>query len=117
MKEELKMDHVYDYMFHLLNEYSKLLNFKPAIPQNAFELCLETMYCPAIELEKKYMMDTMVKGPADTNPCTMPPPFESSSFYSAFQTKADSLFKTRMVMFVFMIICFSFLVKRLSIHE
>jgi hypothetical protein len=112
MKEELKMEYVYDYMFHLLNEYSKLLNFKPTIPQNAFELCLETMYCPANELEKKYMMDTMVKGPADTNPCTLPPPFEPSSFYSVFQTKADSLFKTRMVMFVFMAICFSFLVRR-----
>ena len=111
------MDHVYDYMFHLLNEYSKLLNFKPTIPEKAFELCLEGMYCPANELEKKYMMDSMVRGPADTSPCTMPLPFGSSSFYSVFEVKADSLFMTRMAMFVFMIICFSFLVKRLSIHE
>ncbi|KAK3017594.1 hypothetical protein RJ639_004828, partial [Escallonia herrerae] len=26
IQEELKMDYVYDYMFHLLNEYAKLLN-------------------------------------------------------------------------------------------
>uniref|UniRef100_F6I5Z6 Glycosyl transferase CAP10 domain-containing protein n=1 Tax=Vitis vinifera TaxID=29760 RepID=F6I5Z6_VITVI len=45
--EELKMDFVYDYMFHLLNEYSKLLKFKPAVLPGAVELCLETMDCSA----------------------------------------------------------------------
>ena len=32
------MDNVYDYMFHLLNEYSKLLKFKPTMPEKAVEL-------------------------------------------------------------------------------
>ena len=75
------MDYVYDYMFHLLNEYSKLLNFKPTIPQNANELCLESMVCQAKGLERKYMIDSMVKGIAvdHTNPCKMPPPYGPSS--------------------------------------
>ncbi|RXH70502.1 hypothetical protein DVH24_013248, partial [Malus domestica] len=38
-KEELKMDYVYDYMFHLLNEYDKLLRFEPRIPKGAAHLC------------------------------------------------------------------------------
>lgn len=85
------MDYVYDYMFHLLNEYAKLLKFKPTIPQKANELCVESMFCPAKGLERKYMMDSMVKGPADTNPCTLPPPFGPSSLYSVLQKRADSL--------------------------
>ncbi|KAH7528693.1 hypothetical protein FEM48_Zijuj05G0099200 [Ziziphus jujuba var. spinosa] len=91
IKEELNMDNVYDYMFHLLNEYAKLLRFKPTIPQKAFELCLESMFCPANELEKKYMMDSMVKDPAGTDPCTMPPPFAPSSLFSVLEKKVDSL--------------------------
>ncbi|KAF3438608.1 hypothetical protein FNV43_RR21371 [Rhamnella rubrinervis] len=91
IKEELKMEYVYDYMFHLLNEYAKLLKYKPSVPQNATELCLDSMVCQARGLERKYMMDSMVKGPADTKPCTMPPPFVPSSLYSKLQDKADSL--------------------------
>ncbi|KAH7528699.1 hypothetical protein FEM48_Zijuj05G0099800 [Ziziphus jujuba var. spinosa] len=91
IKEELKMDNVYDYMFHLLNEYAKLLKFKPTIPQNATELCLESMFCPAKDLEKKYMRDSMVKYPSNANPCTMPPPFNPSSLFSILEKKADSL--------------------------
>ncbi|KAH7528691.1 hypothetical protein FEM48_Zijuj05G0098900 [Ziziphus jujuba var. spinosa] len=91
IREELKMQNVYDYMFHLLNEYAKLLKFKPTIPPNAHKLCLESMVCSAKGLEREYMMDSMMKGPADTNPCTMPPPFHPSSLYSFFQEKTDSL--------------------------
>ena len=88
------MDYVYDYMFHLLNEYSKLLNFKPTIPQNANELCLESMVCQAKGLERKYMIDSMVKGIAvdHTNPCKMAPPYGPSSIHSFIQNKSD-LFK------------------------
>lgn len=87
------MGYVYDYMFHLLTEYAKLLKFKPAIPQNAKELCLESMVCQSKGLERKYMMDSMVKGIGldHTNPCTMPTPYGPSSIYSFFQSKSDSL--------------------------
>lgn len=84
------MDYVYDYMFYLLNEYAKLLKFKPTIPQNATELCLDSMLCNARGLERQYMMDSMVKGPANTNPCTLPPPFGPSSLYSTLRNKTDA---------------------------
>ncbi|KAB1222531.1 O-glucosyltransferase rumi [Morella rubra] len=76
IQEELKMDYVYDYMFHMLNGYAKLLKFEPKIPEGAVELCSETMACSATGLEKKFMMESLVKGPSVTSPCTMPPPFE-----------------------------------------
>ncbi len=70
------MDYVYDYMFHLLNEYAKLLKFEPKIPEGAMELCSETWACSANGTEKKFMMESLVKGPSLTSPCTMPPPYE-----------------------------------------
>ncbi|KAI3680344.1 hypothetical protein L2E82_50447 [Cichorium intybus] len=45
IQEDLRMEHVYDYMFHLLTGYSKLLKYKPTVPENATELCSETMAC------------------------------------------------------------------------
>lgn len=76
VQEDLHMDNVYDYMFHLLNEYSKLLRYKPTIPENAIELCLETMACPAEGLAKKYMRESLVTAPMDRIPCTMLPPYD-----------------------------------------
>lgn len=91
IQEDLKMDYVYDYMFHLLNEYAKLLTFKPSIPEKAIELCSETMACRARGLEKKFMMESLVKGPSDTSPCTMLPPYDPSSLHTIFRRKEDSI--------------------------
>ncbi|KAI9173628.1 hypothetical protein LWI28_004031 [Acer negundo] len=88
IQEELKMDYVYDYMFHLLNEYAKLLKFKPMVPENslAVEVSSETMASMAADgSEKKFMMESLVKSPSSTSPCTMPPPYEPKilgDFYS-----------------------------------
>ncbi|KAA8520812.1 hypothetical protein F0562_011485 [Nyssa sinensis] len=76
IQQELKMDYVYDYMFHLLNEYAKLLKFKPEVPDKAVEFCSETMACPADGIEKRFMMESLVKGPSITSPCTIPPPYD-----------------------------------------
>ncbi|GKV31118.1 hypothetical protein SLEP1_g39854 [Rubroshorea leprosula] len=83
---ELKMDSVYGYMFHLLNEYAKLLRFKPEVPKNAVELCSESMACPAKGLEKKFMMESLVKSPSDTSPCRMPPPYDPASLHTMLRT-------------------------------
>ncbi|KAJ8437239.1 hypothetical protein Cgig2_012508 [Carnegiea gigantea] len=91
IQEELKMDFVYDYMLHLLNEYAKLLRFKPTIPQNAVELCSETMACPAAGLEKKFMMESMVISPSDRAPCTMPPPYDPVSLQRLKRRKANTI--------------------------
>ncbi|XP_024027292.1 O-glucosyltransferase rumi homolog isoform X1 [Morus notabilis] len=96
IQEELKMEYVYDFMFHLLNEYAKLLKFKPSIPEKAVEFCSESMACTTEGLGKKFMMDSMVKGPADSRPCTMPPPYGPSSLYSLIQRKASSIEEVEM---------------------
>ncbi|XP_043723089.1 O-glucosyltransferase rumi homolog [Telopea speciosissima] len=91
IEEELKMDYVYDYMFNLLNEYSKLLKYKPTIPKGAIEFCSETMACPANGLVKKFMMDSMVKFPALTSPCTIPPPFDPHALQAFLKEKEETL--------------------------
>ncbi|KAL5718504.1 hypothetical protein ACHQM5_011400 [Ranunculus cassubicifolius] len=72
INKNMTMEYVYDYMFHVLNEYSKLLRFKPVIPEKAVEFCSETMACPADGLVRNFMMDTIVKSPSDTAPCILP---------------------------------------------
>lgn len=79
IQEELKMDNVYDYMFHLLNEYAKLLKFEPRVPEGAVELCPEAMACTRSGLEKKFMTESMVWEPSTKAPCSLPPPFEPTS--------------------------------------
>ncbi|XP_050225872.2 uncharacterized protein LOC126675298 isoform X1 [Mercurialis annua] len=91
IQEELKMDYVYDYMFHLLSEYAKLLTFKPVIPRKAIELCSESMACKANGLEKEFMMQSMVKGPAETGPCTVLPPYNPSSLHSILRRNENSI--------------------------
>ncbi|XP_076911640.1 uncharacterized protein LOC143569668 [Bidens hawaiensis] len=91
IQEDLKMDKVYDYMFHLLTEYSKLLTYKPTIPKKAVELCSESMACSSQGFEKEFMMESMVKGPAVINPCTMPPPYEPVALKSLLRRKANSV--------------------------
>lgn len=85
------MDYVYDYMYHLLREYAKLLRYKPIKPPNAIELCSESIACPARGLAKKFMMDSMVKTAADSNPCSLPPPFDPSALQSLLRRKANSI--------------------------
>ncbi|PHU23017.1 hypothetical protein BC332_08124 [Capsicum chinense] len=91
IQEQLKMDYVYDYMFHLLNEYSKLLKYKPTIPENAIELCSEAMACPAEGITKKFMLESMVEVPSDAIPCSMPPPFSPAEVHSILDTKENSI--------------------------
>ncbi|KAI3471132.1 hypothetical protein Pfo_027795 [Paulownia fortunei] len=89
--DELKMDYVYDYMFHLLSEYAKLLKYKPTVPQRAVELCSEAMACPAQGFEKKFMTDSLVNGPSVSNPCTMPPPYDPASLHSVIESKDNGI--------------------------
>ncbi|XP_057805627.1 uncharacterized protein LOC131020672 [Salvia miltiorrhiza] len=74
--EDLKMEYVYDYIFHLLNEYAKLFKYKPRIPPNAVEVCSESLACSADGNWRKFMEESMEKSASDAAPCTMPPPYE-----------------------------------------
>ena len=86
------MENVYDYMFHLLNEYGKLLRFKPTVSENAVELCLEKMACSAQGLKKKFMTESMVMYPSDdASPCIMPPPFSPLELQTFLKRKVNSI--------------------------
>ncbi|MFQ6626763.1 hypothetical protein Gotur_005641 [Gossypium turneri] len=88
--EDLKMDNVYDYMFHLLNEYAKLLKFEPTVPPGAVELCSETMACPTTGTWKKFMVESLVMSASDVTACGMPPPYEPQELRDFLETKANS---------------------------
>lgn len=85
------MDNVYDYMFHLLTAYSKLMKYKPTVPENATELCSETMACTSEGLVKQLMDQSTVKGPANVSPCIMQPPYDPQTLNSILDQKANSI--------------------------
>ncbi|PUZ42532.1 hypothetical protein GQ55_9G589900 [Panicum hallii var. hallii] len=92
IQKELSMDYVYDYMFHLLTEYAKLLRFKPTKPPEAVEVCSESLACQAIGREKKFMEDSMMRSASDAGPCDLPPPFSSEEF-KALQRRREKTMK------------------------
>lgn len=73
---QVKIEYVYDYMFHVLYEYAKLLRYRPTIPEGATELCSEKFACSPMGLETTYKVQTMVNGHTDRGPCNLPPPFK-----------------------------------------
>ncbi|KAF9600031.1 hypothetical protein IFM89_002504 [Coptis chinensis] len=91
MYEDLAMDYVYDYMFHLLNEYAKLLKYKPTKPTKAIEFCSETMACTADGLVRKFMEDTMVRTPSDAMPCNLPSPMDPRTRLTIDKRKEESV--------------------------
>lgn len=97
--ENLKMKFVYDYMFHLLNNYAKLLKFKPTIPAEAVEVCSESMACSLRGARKHFMVESMVNSPSDTPPCTVPPPYTAEKLHEVLQEKENRIqqVKTRTV--------------------
>ncbi|KAL6875636.1 hypothetical protein ACP4OV_013149 [Aristida adscensionis] len=72
---DLSMDNVYDYMLHLLTSYARLLRYKPTVPENAVEICLESMACLATGRALEFMMESMERYVHDQEPCMLPPPF------------------------------------------
>lgn len=85
--KELQMNYVYDYMFHLLSEYARLLKYKPTLPQDAIEVVEEKMANAGGDLERSYKNESSVKGPAAKGPCTMPFPFDPKSLKAFLKMK------------------------------
>uniref|UniRef100_A0A8I6YG61 Glycosyl transferase CAP10 domain-containing protein n=1 Tax=Hordeum vulgare subsp. vulgare TaxID=112509 RepID=A0A8I6YG61_HORVV len=56
-REETGMDYVYEYMLHVLTQYSALLRYKPTVPEKAVELCAESMACPRRGRERECSHD------------------------------------------------------------
>ncbi|CAO2835104.1 unnamed protein product [Amaranthus hypochondriacus] len=87
--EELKLENVYDYMFHVLNEYAKLLKYKPSIPEGSIELCSERFACSPKGLETADKIETMVHKPSTISPCQLPPPYDRKTLQSLRTQKAN----------------------------
>ncbi|KAE8703685.1 Downstream target of A 2 [Hibiscus syriacus] len=87
IQELLTMRNVYDYMFHLLNEYSKLLKFKPTVPPKARRICVESLGCPHTDLKREFMEQSTVKSPSNKLPCELPPPFEPQVIQASLENK------------------------------
>ncbi|XP_010523736.1 PREDICTED: O-glucosyltransferase rumi homolog isoform X2 [Tarenaya hassleriana] len=89
IREDVKMELVYDYMFHLLNEYGKLLKFRPEIPRGATEITPENMGCPATGRWKDFMAESMVMSPSERYPCGLPPPYDPLVLKEVLDTKIN----------------------------
>lgn len=86
------MSNVYDYMFHALNEYSKLLKYKPSVPEKASEYCSETLFCSSNRVEEEYMQESIVNIASSTPPCKLADPeYEDKSVKEFLQRKAKTL--------------------------
>ncbi|KAK7301757.1 hypothetical protein RJT34_12631 [Clitoria ternatea] len=70
--QNLNMDRVYDYMFHLISEYAKLQDFKPTPPSGALEVCSESVLCYADEKQRTFLRKTTAF-PSRDPPCTLRP--------------------------------------------
>jgi len=69
--ESLSMNRVYDYMFHLVTEYSKLQKFKPEKPASANEVCAGSLLCIAEQKERELLERSRVV-PSLDQPCKLP---------------------------------------------
>uniref|UniRef100_A0A0E0KT81 Glycosyl transferase CAP10 domain-containing protein n=1 Tax=Oryza punctata TaxID=4537 RepID=A0A0E0KT81_ORYPU len=90
IQEELTMDRVYDYMFHLLTEYAKLLKYKPTVPDRAVEVTVESMTRGRRGRERQFMVDTMVEDSGTGEPCELPPRFSSEELDTLRRRQADA---------------------------
>lgn len=91
VQEELTMDRVYDYMFHLLSEYAGLLRYRPTVPDGAVEVTVRSMTHGRRGLEREFMAGTAVDVSGSADPCELPPPFGSEELETLRRRKADAV--------------------------
>ncbi|EEF36767.1 protein O-glucosyltransferase 1 [Ricinus communis] len=70
--ETLSMEGVYDYMFHLITEYSKLQVFKPVLPSSALEVCADSLLCFADPKQKQFL-ERSAAFPSPKPACSLQP--------------------------------------------
>ncbi|KAL8062665.1 hypothetical protein ABFX02_02G162400 [Erythranthe guttata] len=87
VQENLAMEYIYDYAFHLLNEYAKLLKYKPKVPQGAVETCSENLICSVKGQKRRFRKHSMVKNPSDSLPCDLPPAYDFAALRALFERK------------------------------
>ncbi|KAL8159973.1 hypothetical protein V2J09_001510 [Rumex salicifolius] len=89
--DEVKMELVYDYMYHLLNEYARLLRFKPKVPPRAVEVCPGSMACQEEGPWRQFMEESLETSSAsgDVVPCKLPPPYHPTQLKAFLDKKAN----------------------------
>ncbi|BAT88346.1 hypothetical protein LR48_Vigan09g125000 [Vigna angularis] len=70
--ESLTIDRIYEYMFHLISEYSKLQDFKPTPPPTSLEVCEESLLCYADDKQRAFLRKSSASH-APTPPCNLKP--------------------------------------------
>ncbi|CAN7013032.1 unnamed protein product [Brassica oleracea var. botrytis] len=77
MMKRLEMKYVYDYMLYVLQGYGKLMRLNVTVPENATEVCSETMACPITDggLIRQCMDDSLVTYPSVKAACDLPQPY------------------------------------------
>ncbi|KAK4418650.1 O-glucosyltransferase rumi [Sesamum alatum] len=89
VQEQLKMQNIYDYCFHVLNEYAKLLKYKPTVPEGSVETCSETLICSVKGQKRRFRKHSMVKNPSDTLPCALPDPYDPAELRAFIEEKEN----------------------------
>lgn len=70
--ETLSMERVYDYMFHLIKEYSKMQDFKPVPPSSALQVCEDSLLCLA-DQKQRHFLEMSSTSASPNPPCTLQP--------------------------------------------
>lgn len=70
--ESLTIDRIYEYMFHLISEYSKLQDFEPTPPPTSLEVCEESLLCYADDKQRAFLRRSAASH-AQTPPCNLKP--------------------------------------------
>ncbi|CAH8303033.1 unnamed protein product [Eruca vesicaria subsp. sativa] len=77
MMKNLEMKYVYDYMLYVLQGYGKLMKLDVTVPENATEVCSETIACPITDggQIRQCMDDSLVMSPSIKPACNLPKPY------------------------------------------
>ncbi|XP_010473803.1 PREDICTED: O-glucosyltransferase rumi homolog [Camelina sativa] len=91
LMKSLEMKYVYDYMLYVLQGYGKLMKLDVTVPENATEVCSETMACPITDggLIRQCMDDSLIMSPSVKAACDLPQPYgddEMKSFLEKQET-------------------------------
>ncbi|KAF2616628.1 hypothetical protein F2Q68_00041862 [Brassica cretica] len=92
MLKNLEMNYVYDYMLYMLQGYGKLMKLDVTVPENATEVCSETMACPITDggLIRQCMHDSLVMSPSVKPACNLPQPYEDGELKRFLQKQENA---------------------------
>ncbi|KAL8114195.1 hypothetical protein AgCh_021161 [Apium graveolens] len=89
IQKQVQMKYVYDYMFHLFSEYSKLVKYKPTVPVNATQVCSESLFCSGVGMKKRFKLQSLVESPSPTGPCNLPSPYDPTALEEFLRRKEN----------------------------